>query len=266
MRVRKNDPKKDNTHTKDLTFGDRIVLIRHHYDITISEMSDTIGVVKSNISRYERNLVEPTNTFFEKLLKHYRVNLNWLFGEKEEMILPTKARLKVAVQPVEDLSPVSYTSFGIPIFGDVLESESNFMPISGAISAGEPLEVRYDGSQSIPFPLEKTTKDSDNYLVFRVNGLSMAPEIAHEDIVFIKRNNNWLEQKNKIVAVMIRGELTLKKLFFNESSREVVLKALNTDFEDIVISYEMMEGTFLVGELKAIRRIYPNQKTKKKKS
>jgi len=266
MRIRINDPIKDKVHPKDLTFGDRIVLVRHHYGISISQMSDTIGVVKSNISRYERNLVQPTNSFFEKLIKYYRVNLNWLFGENQEMILPTKVRLKVNKKTTEALTPVSYTSFGIPIFGNVLENESFHMPISGAISAGEPLEVRSDGSQSIPFPLEKTAKDPDNYLVFRVNGLSMAPEIAHEDIVFIKRNNNWLELKNKIVAVMIRGEMTLKKLLFNESSREVVLKALNKDFDDIVIGYEMMEGVFLVGELKAIRRIHLNQKTMKKKS
>jgi SOS-response transcriptional repressor LexA len=253
-----------------MTFGERLIAVRKHYGVNITMMSEKMGIVKSNISRYERNLVKPTTEYLHLLIKHYRVNLNWLFGENEEMILNTKQRGKFSRSYLKNLlekdimessdrviEAVSYTSFGIPIFGDIESFEKQYLPISGSISAGAPMEIRADEySDFVPFPTQKNTADLDNYLVFRINGLSMAPDIAHEDIVYIRRNDNWFELNNKIVAVMIKGEMTLKKMFINEKHKQVDFKALNKDFQDISIAYDMMDSTFLIGELKAIRRIY----------
>ena len=84
----------------------------------------------------------------------------------------------------------------------------------------------------------------------------MKPEIEHEDIVFIYKNTDWYSLNGKIVAVMIEGAMTLKKLHINESKKEITFKALNKNYDDINISFEMMESTYLIGELKAIRRVY----------
>jgi SOS-response transcriptional repressor LexA len=261
MRIRKAD-KDPNRKQKPKTFGDKLVQIRTHYDITISEMADRMGAVKSNISRYERDLVIPSVEHLELLHRYYQVNLNWLFDETEEMITTQIPRKKYKTYNLtvrenkKDVEPISYTSFGIPVYGDIVETESHFLPISGSISAGEPLEIKSGELHGmIPFPVKKTENVLDQYLVFIVNGLSMAPEIAHRDIVFIKRNENWIDLNNRIVAVMINGQMTLKKMFIEEKKKRVTFKALNQNFENIEITYEMMEGIFLVGELKAIRRI-----------
>jgi SOS-response transcriptional repressor LexA len=239
-------------------FGDKLIAIRKHYGINITQMSDTTGVVKSNISRYEHDLVRPTVYYLDVLVKHYRVNLNWLFGVEQQMILDTKLPEKIKkTNKVIHLEPESYIKAGIPVYGKINRTKNNILPVSGAISAGEPLEIKENEREDyVPFPLSKDKADITNYLVFQVNGLSMAPDIKHEDIVYIKKNDNWLELNGKIVAVMIKGEMTLKKLVIEEANQIVKFKPLNRGYNDIIIDFDMMEGTFLVGELKAIRRVY----------
>ena len=258
---------------KKLSFGERITLIRKKYNISMTEMANTLGVVKSNISRYERGLNKPTIQFIGLLLKHYRVNLNWLFGENEEMILTENVKHSLTQLPknsflyevtqknkIMDMPAITYTSLGIPVFSQIAEevdTEHHLLPVSGSISAGDPVEIKKAESyEFVPFPFYKSSKDLDDYLVFKVNGLSMAPEINHEDIVFIKKNNNWIELNNKIVAVMIQGDMTLKKLHLDNINQEIIFKPLNRNFDDIKVSFEMMDSTFLVGELKAIRRVF----------
>jgi len=242
------------------SFGDKLVLIRKYFGISITDLSDNTGIVKSNISRYERDLVEPGLHFLSVLKKKYPINMNWFFDDKEEMIIGKRSKRKYTKKRREvtrvALEPITYTSFGIPIFGEILANEEYLLPVSGAISAGEPLEIKeVESTEFVPFPIS-SSDDLEQYLVFKVNGLSMAPEIAHQDIVFVKRNTNWLDLNNRIVAVMIRGEMTLKKMIIDKKNNDVVFKPLNRDFDDLVISFEMMDGVFLVGELKAIRRIY----------
>ncbi|MCL1827480.1 MAG: helix-turn-helix domain-containing protein [Candidatus Cloacimonetes bacterium] len=241
------------------TFGQRLRLVRSHYKITITDMSKTLKVVKSNISRYERDLNQPTVGFLGLLLKHYRVNLNWLFGEKQDMILPAKRReTKNAEMTANVLNGlVEYTSFRVPVFaGEQVEEGDHTMEVIGAISAGEPLEMREENYEFVPFPFYKTYKDLHNFLVFKVNGLSMAPDIHHEDIVFIHRNTSWMDLNGKIVAVNIHGDMTLKKLSINKNTTEVSFQALNRDYQDIVFDFSDMDNVSLVGELKGIRRIY----------
>ena len=247
------------------TFGQRLIILRKHFGITISEMSENLGAVKSNISRYERDMVKPTICFLESLVKVYRVNLNWLFGENQNMLLTdgvkskkmTKNEIPKSKHNVIEISSIDYTTFGIPVFYDLIiqAAEMRLLPVSGSISAGEPMEITLTDFDYVPLPTYKSSKDLDEHIAFRVNGLSMAPEIHHEDIVFIYKNENWIELNNKIVAVRIHGEVTLKKLSIDNRKREIALIALNKMFEDINIGFEMMESTTLVGELKAIIRI-----------
>jgi len=257
---------------KPTSFGEKLRLVRNHYGITITEMSEKINVVKSNISRYERDLNKPTVPFVELLLKHYRVNLNWLFGENEAMFLSGAEKNSQVIHNHEsvtkvlnnrqhhDYSVIEFTTFGIPIYNAApldTEQTANRFPIVGAISAGIPLEITpTDEFGLVSYPLFKSKSDLDKYLVFKINGLSMAPEIKHEDIVFVYKNNNWMELKNKVVAVRISGEMTLKKLVIDEQKRRITLVALNKEFQDLVLNEADLERTILIGELKLIRRIY----------
>ena len=262
--------------SKKNNFGENLRKIRKHYGINLTQMADQLGIVKSNLSRYERNLNKPTIYFLELLLKHYKVNLNWLFGVKENMILGENDTISLSQLPqgeyineqeplskVIELPAMTFTSFGVPVFEELIDnisSTDHLFPVSGQISAGEPLPIfEADSSNFVSFPLFKSNHDFDNYLVFRVNGLSMKPEIEHEDIVFIYKNNDWYSLNGKIVAVNIEGSMTLKKLYVNEANKEIVFKALNKRYDDINISFEMMGSTYLVGELKAIRRVYNNK-------
>jgi len=250
-------------------FGENIRTIRKHYGVNMTEMATKLGIVKSNLSRYERNLIKPTVPFVELLLKHYKINLNWLFGAEENMLLApkekvnsqsSKSKKSSSLRESTDVPAMSFTSFGVPVFIDPIEnasSDKHLYPIAGSISAGDPLPIptSYD-DDFVAFPFLKLSSDSGNYLVFKVNGLSMNPDIHHDDFVFILKNDNWVNLNGKIVAVNIGGDMTLKKLHVDHSRKEVVFKPLNKNFDDITVSFQMLESTTLVGELKAIRRVY----------
>ena len=251
---------------KKITFGQRLIILRKHLGFNLTEMANNLGTFKSNLSRYEHDLIKPTIGFMESLIRVYGVNLNWLFDEKADMFLPDVGNKKIKKMSgkdisktnhmIDELSSVDYTSFGIPVFIDQLSltSSKNLLPISGFISAGAPMEITPMENDFVQSPIYKTTRDIDDYYVFRVNGLSMSPEIQHEDIVFIYKNDNWIEVNNKIVAIMVQGEVTLKKLIINTESKEVVLVALNKEYDNLVIDFDKLYSTRLIGELKAIKR------------
>jgi SOS-response transcriptional repressor LexA len=254
------------------SFGEKLIAIRKELGLNLSEASEKLELVKSNLSRYERNMINPSVGFIEKLFYIFHVNINWLIGgvgnmflSKEEIesisieeVLTTEAiRMMNKQKTVSDLPDFFYTSFGIPVFtkdpgGEMMD----LVPVVGEISAGEPLEIRNEEPLDfVPFPYFKQNTNLDDYLIFRVNGLSMKPEIDHKDIIFIKKNNNWFELDGRVVACVISGELTLKKLHIENASQEIHLIPLNKEFRTIKIGMEDLSYIFLLGELKAIRRV-----------
>lgn len=255
------------------TFGKRLTRFRYKLDKTIEEMANEMEMVKSNISRYERDITKPSVAFLEMLIQKYQVNLNWLVSDIGNMFLEEKDFEKIEV--VEDLSQkflemppkkekissfpeMYYTSFGVPVFThDPMEEVVDLMPVVGEISAGEPLEIRNDEPLDfVPFPFYRANANVDDFLIFRVNGLSMKPEIEHQDIVFIRKNSNWFELNKRIVAIVISGELTLKKLNLNDTDQTVELIPLNPQYRTIKIDMEDLSQISLLGELKAIRRTF----------
>ncbi len=253
------------------TFGEKLIMIRQELNMNLSETADRLECVKSNLSRYERNLISPSVTFLKKLFYEFHVNLNWIIGDIGDMFLSKEEIESIKIEEVLDavalkelcnkqksttISNFFYTSFGIPVFTqDPSDSTIDLVPVSGEIAAGEPLEIRNDEPLDfVPFPYYRPNINLDDYLVFRVNGLSMKPEINHQDIIFIFKNNNWDELNHKMVAIVIAGELTLKKLEVRNDLQEIHLIPLNKDFKPIIIPVDQLNQVYLLGELKAIRR------------
>ncbi len=254
------------------SFGERLTRFRFKLDKTIEEMSNELEMVKSNISRYERDITKPSVAFLEMLTQKYQVNLNWLVADIGNMFLTEQDFEKIEVvenltqkflevskkEKVSSFPEMFYTSFGVPVFThDPLEEVVDLMPVIGEISAGEPLEIRNEEPLDfVPFPFYRANSNMDDFLIFRVNGLSMKPEIEHQDIVFIRKNENWYELNKRIVAIVIGGELTLKKLNLNDSEQKVELIPLNPEFRTISILMDDLNQISLLGELKAIRRSF----------
>lgn len=64
------------------TFGDKINYLRKSRQKTQDEIAAAAGTTKSTISKYERNIVEPTLESAKNLADYFLVSLDWLAGEE----------------------------------------------------------------------------------------------------------------------------------------------------------------------------------------
>jgi SOS-response transcriptional repressor LexA len=109
----------------------------------------------------------------------------------------------------------------------------NLMKIQGEISAGKPIESLNAFDGLIPVP-DQILRSPDKYNILKINGMSMEPEIHHNDVAIISISSDWSEMEGKIGAVMISGEITLKKI----SSNGKFLIPFNHNFDIIDIQNE----------------------------
>lgn len=237
------------------SFGQRLTMVREALGQTISSISRELKIPCSNLSRYERNITKPTIDFLERLIHVYHVNLNWLFGEEgqamflymqKEILAPRKL---VQSKLVEVQTPITF------------DEDFITMPILGEIAAGDPVEVgNTKPLGSVVVASQLLANKPEDFFVFRVNGNSMQPEINHEDVVFIYKNSDWGYLNNKIVAVRIEGEITLKKMVLDHEQHQIRFLPFNTAYDPIIVRAEESNDVTLIGELKSIRRTY-RQKT-----
>lgn len=66
-----------------IKFGDRLYELRKSKGLSQDELSLAVGSTKSTISKYERNLVDPTLDSAKSIAKYFRVSLDWISGSDE---------------------------------------------------------------------------------------------------------------------------------------------------------------------------------------
>jgi SOS-response transcriptional repressor LexA len=226
-------------------FGRRVAELRKSLSKSLSEMAGDLSMEKSSISRYERGINRPSVDFLHKLILNYNVNVNWMITGENEMFLP-HFNESFDVYPDVNHYDVDYNSVGEGVFE---------LPIVGEIAAGEPVAVNNTAPLANVFVAGEMINNAPNdHFVFRVNGKSMKPNIEHEDVVFIHKNNNWQYCNGKIVAVRVNGEITLKKLNLDTGNGLIQLLAFNPDYETILVNPSDMDDIELIGILKSIIR------------
>ena len=125
----------------------------------------------------------------------------------------------------------------------------------GEISAGEPLEISEDyPGDYVSVPIEAIKGNINQYYAFLVNGNSMHSEIWHNDVVIIQEKNNLDDVLNKICAVRVEGEVTLKKIMKDKDGKTIILMPISTDHKPILIPES--NNIFLIGKLAYLCRLF----------
>jgi SOS-response transcriptional repressor LexA len=108
-----------------------------------------------------------------------------------------------------------------------LPADTFKLPIAGRIAAGAPTAI------NDLEPLRYITLDSSRHgpptdlIAFMVEGDSMAPLITHQDIVVCSRRFDLSAIQNKIAAIRVNGENTLKLIVLNQPAHPLILMPLN---------------------------------------
>ena len=63
------------------TIGQRLHDLRKHKNLSLQELADHIGISRSNLNRYERDISKPTSEYLKSLCEFYKVSADYLlFG------------------------------------------------------------------------------------------------------------------------------------------------------------------------------------------
>ncbi len=62
------------------SFSERLIHLRHSHNLTQKEVSDALGLVRSNYNRYERGARTPSNETIVKFANFFKVSPMYMLG------------------------------------------------------------------------------------------------------------------------------------------------------------------------------------------
>jgi repressor LexA len=190
-------------------FANRLKELMTNNNDTIYSLADYLHLSSSAISRYTSAGMKPKELTVEAMSLRYGVNPKWLMGEDVDKHLET---VKV----------------------------SKRVPVVGAIAAGQPIlaQENIEGFEYVP-------EDLSVDFCLRVKGDSMTgARILDGDLIFIKQQPDV--ETGEIAAVMIDGEVTLKRVYKINGS--VILRPENSSYPDQVYSKRDMKEVVILGK------------------
>ena len=126
------------------------------------------------------------------------------------------------------------------------------IPVLGVVKAGYDYLAQENWIGTID--VEKNiVNDGSEYFALKVVGDSMSPVLIQDDIVVIKKQNDF-ENGDIVVAIVNGNEATIKKGKKTDSS--ITLQPLNTAYDPLVFTYDEVKSipVTIVGIVKQLKR------------
>lgn len=126
------------------------------------------------------------------------------------------------------------------------------IPILGTVKAGYDYlaQENWIGTIDVETSLVGNGKD---FFALKVHGNSMSPVLIEDDIVIIRKQNDF-ENGDIVVAIINGDEATIKKGKKSDSS--ILLQPLNTAYEPLIFTYDEMKTipVEIIGIVKQLKR------------
>lgn len=205
-----------------MDMGERLKELRLKKGATQEEVGKVINVTKPTIMKYEKGLVENLKrSSIEKLAKYFEVAPSYLMCLDENKT-------------------------------DRLENPVTSIPILGTVKAGYDYlaQENWIGTIDVETSL---VGNGNEYFALKVHGDSMSPVLIEDDIVIIKKQNDF-ENGDIVVAIINGNEATIKKGKKSDSS--ILLQPLNSAYEPLIFTYDEMKTipVEIIGIVKQLKR------------
>ena len=205
-----------------MNMGERLKELRLKKGATQEEVGKIINVTKPTIMKYEKGLVENLKrSSIEKLAKYFDVAPSYLMCLDENEI-------------------------------DCLGNTVKSIPILGTVKAGYDYlaQENWIGTIDVETSL---VGNGNEYFALKVHGDSMSPVLIEDDIVIIKKQNDF-ENGDIVVAIINGNEATIKKGKKSDSS--ILLQPLNSAYEPLIFTKEEMKTipVTIIGIVKQLKR------------
>lgn len=125
------------------------------------------------------------------------------------------------------------------------------IPILGTVKAGYDYLAQENWIGTID--IDKKLADSGDFFALKVKGDSMAPVLIEDDIVIIKKQDDF-ENGDIVVAIVNGDEATIKK--GKKSESKILLQPFNTNYDPLIFTEEEMDTipVRIVGIVKQLKR------------
>lgn len=126
------------------------------------------------------------------------------------------------------------------------------LPILGIVKAGYDYMAQENWEGTIDVE-QNLIKDGSEYFALKIKGDSMSPVLVEDDIVVIKKQEDF-ETGDIVVAIVNGDEATIKK--GKKTNNGILLQPFNTKYEPLVFTYDEMKTipVIIVGIVKQLKR------------
>lgn len=207
-------------------FAERLFSLVKENNTDVNVLAQKMGIKsKSTIYRYMNAEMSPKITTVKYLAEYYNVNPIWLMGYDVDM--RKKSKLDKLGNPVVEI------------------------PILGTVKAGYDYLAQENWIGTID--IDKKLSDSGEFFALKVKGDSMAPVLIEDDIVIIKKQDDF-ENGDIVVAIVNGDEATIKK--GKKSESKILLQPFNTNYDPLIFTEEEMDTipVKIVGIVKQLKR------------
>ena len=219
------------------TFSNRLKKAISIRNIKPVELSEKTGIDKSKISSYMSGRYKAKQDGIYLLAKSLNVSEAWLMG----LDVPMERTYNDIYEQLKNIGTM-YVS----------NTEMVKIPVLGVVKAGYDYLAQENWIGTID--VEKNiVNDGSEYFALKVVGDSMSPVLIQDDIVVIKKQNDF-ENGDIVVAIVNGNEATIKKGKKTDSS--ITLQPLNPSYDPLVFTYDEVKSipVTIVGIVKQLKR------------
>ncbi len=142
-------------------------------------------------------------------------------------------------------------TFELNIKTDALGNPVVSIPILGTVKAGYDYLAQENWIGTVD--VDKKLADGNELFALKVHGDSMSPVLIEDDIVIIKKQEDF-ENGDIVVAIVNGDEATIKK--GKKSENSILLQPLNPSYEPLIFTYDEMKSipVKIIGIVKQLKR------------
>lgn len=201
------------------------------------ELHEKTGLSESLISKYLSGNAIARQRKIDLIAEALNINPVWLLG------------YDVPMDKTSD-----HISNQLKNIGAMYISNTNLVkiPILGTVKAGYDFMAQENWTGYVD--VEKgIIKDGCEYFGLKVTGDSMSPALIEDDIVIVKKQDDF-ENGDIVVAIVNGDEATIKK--GKKTDNSVLLQPLNSSYEPLIFTYDEMKTipVIIVGIVKQLKR------------
>lgn len=222
--------------------------IREQLGYSIYDVNKLCDISPSYLSLMENGKRKPSAIILKKMAPIYSLNYLDLY-EKAGYIDLINDEKYISTDSTPDDIYDQLKNIGTMY---VSNTDMVKIPILGVVKAGYDYLAQENWIGSVD--VEKNiVSDGSEYFALKVVGDSMSPVLIQDDIVVIKKQNDF-ENGDIVVAIVNGNEATIKKGKKTDSS--ITLQPLNPSYDPLVFTYDEVKSipVTIVGIVKQLKR------------